>query len=92
VGAGFGVASLASYHDADRLCPTHTNCGQDAISARNSAESKAWFSNVALGVGVVGVGIGAWILVTGRRGEPTRVAVRARPEPGGLRVSLEQSF
>jgi hypothetical protein len=93
VGAGFGVASLGSYHDAEQQCPSHTNCSDNAMSARNSAESKAWISNVAIAVGVVGVGIGAWIVISGRQGEPeTRVAVWPRPESGGLRVALERSF
>jgi hypothetical protein len=93
VGAGFGVASLGSYHDASQQCPLRTNCSDSAIAARNSAESKAWVSNIAIGAGVVGVGLGAWFLVSGRRGEPaTRVSVQARPEAGGLRVGFEQSF
>jgi hypothetical protein len=91
VGAGFGVASLASYRDANNLCPLHNECFADALSARSSAESKAWISNVALGVGVVGVGIGGWILLGGRRKEPaTRIAARGTPD--GMRVSLERSF
>ena len=93
VGAGFGLASLSSYHDANALCPSHQECFNDALSARSSATSKAWISNVAFGVGVVGVGIGAWILLTGRRGEPaTRVAVRSTPDAQGMRVSVERSF
>jgi hypothetical protein len=93
VGTGFGIASLAKYHDADSMCPSHTNCSSDAISARSSAESKAWISNVGIGIGVVGVGIGSWILLTGGHGKPTtRMAVRSTPDAAGMRVSLEQSF
>jgi tetratricopeptide (TPR) repeat protein len=93
VGAGFGVASLSSYHDANALCPSHKDCFNDALSAQSSANSKAWISNVAFGVGVVGVGIGAWILLTGRRGEPAaRVGVRSTPDGKGMRVSVERSF
>jgi hypothetical protein len=91
VGAGFGVASLASYHDANNLCSSHNECFVDALSARSSAESKAWISNVALGVGVVGVGLGGWMLLSGGRREPTtRIAALGTPE--GMRVSLERSF
>jgi len=94
VGAGFGVASLASYHDANNLCPSpHKDCSADAISERNSAESRAWICNVAIGVGVVGAGIGGWILLGGRkRASATGISVRAAPEASGMRVSLERSF
>jgi tetratricopeptide (TPR) repeat protein len=93
VGAVAGIASLISYHDATTLCPSRSGCGDAAISARNSAESKAWVSNIAFGVGVVGVGIGSFVLLTGRRSGPsTSVAVRAAPDATGMRVSLEQSF
>jgi len=94
VGAGFGVASLASYHDASDLCPSpHKGCNSDAISARNTAESRAWISNVALSVGVIGAGIGGFILLSGRKRESaTQIAVRAALRAGGMRVSLEGSF
>ena len=93
VGAVAGIASLTSYHDASTLCPSLSGCSDDAISARNSAESKAWASNIAFGVGLVGVGIGTWILLSGRHAGPaTRIAVRATPDATGMRVSLEQDF
>jgi hypothetical protein len=92
-GAGFGIASLAKYHDATQLCPSHANCSSDAISARSSAESKAWISNVGIGIGVVGVGIGGWILLSGGRGKPaTRIALRTAPDATGMRVSVERGF
>ena len=93
VGTAFGIASLSSYHNADAQCPSHNDCSDSAISARSSAETKAWITNVALGVGVVAVGVGAYLLLSGngRRAEPeTRVAVH--PGAGGMRVSLERSF
>jgi hypothetical protein len=93
VGAVAGVASLISYHDATTQCPLRTGCSDAAISARNSAEAKAWISNIAFGVGVVGVGIGSFLLLTGgRSGTTTSVAVRAAPDATGMRVSLEQGF
>jgi hypothetical protein len=93
LGAGFGIASLASYHDASSLCPSHNECADPALSAHSRAESQAWISNVALGIGVVGVGIGGWILLSGGRREPaTRIAVQGTPDAPGMRVSLERSF
>ena len=61
---------------------------------RSSAESKAWVSNIAVVVGVVGIGIGSWILLSPRPGgSALRVGVHGSPDArGGMRVSLEQRF
>ena len=95
VGTGFGIASLVSYNDAGRLCPSHAGCSDAAMSARAGADTKAWVANIALGVGVVGVAIGGYILLsgTGRPAEPaTRLAIRGAPDAPGMRVSLERTF
>lgn len=93
VGAAFGLASLASYHDANTLCPSHEDCFPNALSARSSAQWKAWVSDVALGVGIAGVGTGGWILLFGRRSAPpARTAVRATVDGTGLGLSVEQRF
>jgi hypothetical protein len=63
-GAAFGVASLVSYDNADSDCPAHVACGQSAIEARDRAETYAWVSNIGLGVGVVGIAFGAYLLFT----------------------------
>ena len=93
VGAGFGLASFSSYHDAESLCPSHRNCSIDALSARSSATARAWVSNVAFGVGLVGTGIGTWLLLSGRHAAPAaRVGVACTPDGEGMRVSVERSF
>jgi hypothetical protein len=95
VGTGFGVASLVSYHDASAQCPSHTGCDASAMSARSSAETKAWVSNIALGAGAVGMGVGAYLLLTrgGRRDEPaTHLAMQTSPAAGVMRLTLERTF
>ena len=93
VGAGFGIASLASYDHANGLCPSHQGCTDEALSARSSAETKAWVANVAIGVGVIGVGAGAWILLGGGGHEPaTRMAIYGTTIAPGMRVGVERSF
>jgi hypothetical protein len=62
------------------------------MSARSSAETKAWISNIALGVGAIGVGLGGWILLHGHGEHATGVAVRGAAAPDGVRVSLEDTF
>ena len=86
VGVGFGLSSLASYNEADKLCPSpHLDCSNAAISERTSAESAAWVSTIAFGVGLVGVGVGAYLVLT--TGSDThdekQVTLRAKPIANG---------
>ncbi|HTB78357.1 MAG TPA: hypothetical protein VK762_34165 [Polyangiaceae bacterium] len=93
VGVGFGVSSLAKYHDASSLCPSHEGCSADAMSARSAAESRAWISNIGIGAGVAGAAIGGWIVIRGRRASTaTRVAVGSAPGASGMSLSLSQGF
>jgi hypothetical protein len=62
VGAFFGIRSLSAYSEAERLCPTHRNCSEESRRARDSAESRAWISNVALGTGILASASGAWLI------------------------------
>lgn len=92
VGAGFGLASLGSYKNANTLCPSHKNCSDEAFEARSSAETKAWIANVAFGVGVIGLGVGGWLVLSGRGDETTtRMGIRSGPG-AAARVSFERSF
>lgn len=63
VGAIFGASALSTYNDAEKACPTHTNCTHDAKSKADSAGTKANVANVAIPVGVVGIGVGVFLLV-----------------------------
>lgn len=90
-GAAFGASSLASYREAERLCPSHRGCSDDAIASRDSAETKAWLTNVALGVGVIGVGVGAYLLLRKPAAEP-HVSIGMAPAHGGAVASLLGRF
>jgi serine/threonine-protein kinase len=95
VGVGFGFSSLASYAEADELCPSpHLDCSDGAISKRTSAERAAWISNIAFGVGLVGVGAGAYLILTSgpdahREG---KVVLRATPVREGAWFGVLSSF
>ncbi len=93
VGAAFGLSSLSAYHDADRLCPLHQNCTDDANSKRDRAETQAWVANIGLGLGLVGAGVGAYLILSSRRdaSEP-RTAIHASPRIGGGSLTVERGF
>jgi hypothetical protein len=96
VGVAFGVMTLSDASAAEddaSLCPAKrcTPAGEDAIA---SAETKAWVSNVAIGVGaaaiVAGGALVAWSFLApppeSSRSAGIRAAPWASPEGGGLVV------
>jgi hypothetical protein len=64
VGATFGFLARSSYDDAEKRCPSHRGCPEDALSARDDANVRANVANVAVGVGVVSLGVGTWLFFT----------------------------
>lgn len=62
-----GLMSLTSYHDAARLCPTHKECSDEAMTARHRAGTEATIADVALATAVVAVGAGIYLYATSRQ-------------------------
>lgn len=96
VGTYFGLSSLSTYSKAKDACPTRTGCSQDALNQRDSAGTKANISNIGLGVGVVGVAVGSYLIFF--RGNSTAasqdsgVRVGATVVPGAGMFSLGGGF
>jgi tetratricopeptide (TPR) repeat protein len=93
VGTVFGLRSLASYDEAKGHCPNLLMCNDAAIEARVAAEREAWVANVALGVGLLAVGTGAYLILSSRS-QPKRekLTLRATPSTRGGWVSLSSAF
>lgn len=70
VGGVIGWSALSSYDEADKACPTHRDCLPAAMAAADSAETKAWIANVAVGVGIAGIAVGSYLIFSGGS-EPT---------------------
>lgn len=91
VGATFGVMALSTYSKADKGCPDHDQCSQGAIDDRDRAVTQAWVANAGIGVGLVGVAVGSYLLffkhpsskASGGAG-PLRAGMMLAPQPGGL--------
>jgi serine/threonine-protein kinase len=93
VGVGFGLSSLASYNEADKLCPSpHLDCSDTAISERTSAESAAWVSTIAFGAGIVGLGVGAYLVFWPSSESQKTVTLRATPLAQGGRLDVSSAF
>jgi hypothetical protein len=70
VGTLFGVLALSQASDVKSTC-TNGVCPRAEESASNAAKTKGWVSTVGFGVGIVGVSVGAALLVLdARRGHP----------------------
>lgn len=65
VGAVFGVDALGKRSDAEELCAAG-RCAEGRATNDDGVTS-SWIANVAIGVGVVAVGVGAWWLLHERK-------------------------
>jgi hypothetical protein len=97
VGSYFGIRTFSKRSQSDKECPTDTTCSPEGVEANNDAWTSAWVADIAMGLGVVGMGVGAYLVLTSsgaetkpeageRRGE---LVVAAGAMPGGGDVRLE---
>jgi hypothetical protein len=97
VGSFFGVKALSNRHDSDALCPADNRCTAEGVTLNNDAKTAAWIADFGVGLGLVGIGIGSYLLLTSggsaERAPPTTRAARslsldARALPAGGQVTL----
>jgi hypothetical protein len=89
VGTVFGVKALGKNSDAKALCANPSACNNpDAVQLSHDAGTAANISNVALLVGLAGLGIGTYLVLTS--GPPTAAQVTVAPagwrDGGGISV------
>jgi hypothetical protein len=77
VGAFFGIRALSKRSDADALCPEKRCANPDAVSAQDDAIAAAWIANVAIGAGLVALGVGGYLaLSAGADGKSAQIGAR----------------
>lgn len=90
VGTYFGFRTLSKRQQSDTECPTDTTCSREGVKLNDQAWTSAWISNGAFGLGVIGVGVGSYLLLTnsadGREAHATR-----RPASLALTASLART-
>jgi hypothetical protein len=64
-GVGFGLLALDSNREAEDLCPTRQGCSSAALDAASRRDVHVTVANVGIGVGVVGLGVATWLLLSG---------------------------
>lgn len=78
VGATFGFMALSAYGDAEDACPSKAGCSADAIDKRETAGSRANIANIGIGLGIVGIGTAAVLLLTSSSGAPVQEKAQSR--------------
>ncbi len=77
VGAAFGVFALSRRSESNTDCPRAV-CTRQGVDLNNQAITAAWVSDFGVGLGVIGVVAGAYLLLTGKGdAPPPAVATRA---------------
>jgi hypothetical protein len=93
VGSFLGLSSMADYRDAERACPARVNCTRSALDARDRAQSKAWGANVGVGLGLVGIALGTYLLFfSGEESKSGSLQLGGNVARSGAGVQLSGGF
>jgi len=87
VGTYFGVSALSTQSDVEKECPTPQTCSSTGVELTHDAQRAAWASNIGIGVGLVGVLLGGYLLLSA----PSSPSASARALPNPLRVNVSRS-
>jgi hypothetical protein len=94
VGTYFGVKAISLSQESNQKCPTTFCDDAAAVEMMQTANRDAWIANVAIGVGVVGVGVATYLFFAGRGSKETKSGLTVLPlvgvREGGL--SLRRSW
>lgn len=89
-GTFFGVSVLSKKSDAEKECAGRL-CTQRGLDLYDEARTASTLSTIGFAVGVVGLGAGAYLLLTSSKERPAQQAVRVLPSvgagSGGVQVS-----
>lgn len=76
VGGYFGLRAFSKWSDRNDHCGG--GCDSTAKQAGEDAQSAATLSNIGLGVGLVAVGVGTYLVLSSKRSDDPRVSQRQR--------------
>lgn len=103
IGAGsyFGLQTISKRKESTKLCPTDDSCIGDGVKLNKEAYTNAWLSDIGFGVGVIALGVGTYLLLSGT-GAAEKPATNARrapalladggPLPGGGKLSVSVTW
>lgn len=98
VGAVFGINAFSKWGERNDNCP-NGQCNAKAASLGDDARTSANIANVTVGVGLVAIGVGTFLVLTAPSEKATASkaatiakGVQVSPLPGGGFVGLSASF
>jgi hypothetical protein len=88
VGAYFGLSAISKSNDAKRQCSPSLCTSPGAVSENDDAKTFATVSDVAIGVGLAAVAVGAYLLVTAPSSSPATTGTLLAPFVGHQQAGL----
>jgi hypothetical protein len=91
VGVFFGIKTLSLASDVKSECPNGPCASQDGIDKNSSAHTDALVSDITLGIGVVAVAAGVYLILTSKSTNETshaafQITPSASPHGGGAAI------
>ena len=91
VGTYFGLRAISLRKDSDQRCVS--GCTAQGVDLNNQAKTAAWISDFGIGLGVIGVAIGGYMLLKtpespAKKEESTETSLRVIPELTSTRAGL----
>ena len=96
VGSAFGVRAFSQHSDSDAACPNNA-CTAKGVSLNDKARTSAWIANVGIGLGLVGIRVGTYLVVTSPNDaapapKPSALVVVPTASPDGAGVAMLRTF
>jgi hypothetical protein len=89
VGGIFGGLALSDHHAATTACPSSPCSNATGVDDNNHAKTEAWVSDFGVGLGIVGVAAGTYLLLThAAPASATGATLRPQVGPGVAGLSL----
>jgi len=97
VGSVFGARAISKQNQSEDECPTPKTCSPDGVAYGNQANTAAWVANIGIGLGLVGVATGTYLILTSSKSSGAQArsgapVLRVGAGPSSARVSLEGRF
>jgi hypothetical protein len=94
VGVVVGIDALAQQAEVKTLCPEFPKCAAGSPGAEKSqaVQTEAWATDIALGLGVVAAGVGAYLVLTAPRSSSQGLRIVPQLAWGHAGVSLSTDW
>jgi len=95
VGVLFGLSASSAREDAEAQCSDNGSqvlCPESVEGLLSDADSRALVADIAVGIGLVAVGVGVYLVLNHDEASGATTELRTAAAPGGGRVSFVTTF